>query len=632
MPMQVLVPSSNQTGWGFMAETVEGLLGESARATSRPLWSRLSWMVLACALPTVAVLVYKMMRAADYVGRDNDDVMRLVQVRDLLAGQGWFDLTQTRLGLDGTLMHWSRLIDLPIASLVLLFRPIAGPERAEAIALAIWPILLVVPLLAAMGLAGRRIGGPQCMNFCLGLTAIVATSGNRFHAGSIDHHNVQLVLVATMAAMVVDRRYGAMSFAIAGVAAAMAIAIGVETTPFVAVICLVVAVLWAWEGRAFAAAAIAFGVALAATVTVAFFLTVPPHLYRVVTCDNLSVAFVSLSVTGGILLALAAAAASRFERPMRFAALGVNGALVAGVLLAIAPECLHNPLADLDPLLHELWLDAVSEARSFPAIATQNPSALGALYFCGLYAMAICAWRTRRADSTVLYLTLLALVALNWGISLIQVRAAVFASLLAILPISLLLVDLRARALASVRAPGAWLVYIFAIFISLPMVWAVAGELVANSSENAAETAKRREEPRRCHSAEAMADLQKIEPTLVVGPSNIGAWILRFTKHSALSAPYHRNPEGMLAELKIGLAAPNEASGMLKRLGDPVLAFCAKDPQTRMIIAKSPKGFYGQLDDGRIPEFLEALPVKSGTGLQLFRLKSEPMAMTPEKP
>ena len=39
--------------------------------------------------------------ARDYVGVDNDDVMRLVQVRDFLGGQSWFDLMQYRLGLPG---------------------------------------------------------------------------------------------------------------------------------------------------------------------------------------------------------------------------------------------------------------------------------------------------------------------------------------------------------------------------------------------------------------------------------------------------------------------------------------------------------------------------------------------------
>ena len=32
---------------------------------------------------------------------DNDSLLRLVEVRDLIAGQGWFDLHQYRIGGDG---------------------------------------------------------------------------------------------------------------------------------------------------------------------------------------------------------------------------------------------------------------------------------------------------------------------------------------------------------------------------------------------------------------------------------------------------------------------------------------------------------------------------------------------------
>ena len=46
---------------------------------------------------------------------DPDDVLRLVEVRDLIAGQGWFDLTQHRLDAPngGVGREWSRLGDLP---------------------------------------------------------------------------------------------------------------------------------------------------------------------------------------------------------------------------------------------------------------------------------------------------------------------------------------------------------------------------------------------------------------------------------------------------------------------------------------------------------------------------------------
>ncbi|MCB2057884.1 MAG: AcrB/AcrD/AcrF family protein, partial [Novosphingobium sp.] len=45
---------------------------------------------------------------------DADDTLRMVQVRDLLAGQHFWDLHQYRVDPpQGVLMHWSRLVDLP---------------------------------------------------------------------------------------------------------------------------------------------------------------------------------------------------------------------------------------------------------------------------------------------------------------------------------------------------------------------------------------------------------------------------------------------------------------------------------------------------------------------------------------
>src|SRR5262249_34837222 len=80
---------------------------------------------------------------------DGDDAMRLVEVREFLAGRGWFDLHEFRLdpptGYD---THWSRLIDAGLAGLFLAFRPFVSPDLAEVLMRAVWPLLL---LLAALG-------------------------------------------------------------------------------------------------------------------------------------------------------------------------------------------------------------------------------------------------------------------------------------------------------------------------------------------------------------------------------------------------------------------------------------------------------------------------------------------------
>src|SRR4051794_1752047 len=58
---------------------------------------------------------------------DSDDAMRMVEVRDLMAGQGWFDLTAQRINPpQGLLLHWSRVVDVPIVALISVFRLFAS--------------------------------------------------------------------------------------------------------------------------------------------------------------------------------------------------------------------------------------------------------------------------------------------------------------------------------------------------------------------------------------------------------------------------------------------------------------------------------------------------------------------------
>src|SRR4029078_13165404 len=86
-----------------------------------------------------AVTVATYLLAGSGPTRSTDDAMRLVQVRDLLAGQGWYDLTQYRLSPpEGVVMYWSRLIDVPIAFLIRVTDWAVPAALAERLALTVW--------------------------------------------------------------------------------------------------------------------------------------------------------------------------------------------------------------------------------------------------------------------------------------------------------------------------------------------------------------------------------------------------------------------------------------------------------------------------------------------------------------
>ena len=93
---------------------------------------------------------------------DTDDAMRMVQVRDLLAGQGWYDMTQWRLDAPGgVFMHWSRIIDIPLVLLLKFFGFFLAPEQAERATRIAFPVrcfvglLVAVPLAATIGVLAR---------------------------------------------------------------------------------------------------------------------------------------------------------------------------------------------------------------------------------------------------------------------------------------------------------------------------------------------------------------------------------------------------------------------------------------------------------------------------------------------
>lgn len=603
---------------------------DDERGKASGLFSMLLPSVLGYAVMLIAaILVFHLPTATDYVGPDNDDAMRLVEVRDFLGGQGWFDLTQYRLGLEGgTLMHWSRLVDLPIATLIRAFGIFTDTrEQAEALALMVWPLSLAIAFLFAIGLAGRRLGGITTMHIALGLGSLYLFTFPRFYPGNIDHHNIQLTALMFVLANVLDRRVQGYSHAFAGFAAAFAIAIGAETVPVVAMACIVVALQWAWHGEEFGHAARSFGLSLSLSITALFVATVPPSHYAAVTCDNLSLGFYSLSAIGGAGLFAAAFLGRAADMKLRIAMLlGLAVAVLIAAVL-IAPQCLGNPLGNLDPMLVKLWLNNVTEAKPAWAQMRLAPDTFGGFYAVGFFAIMVCLFRILDRERVEAHLILLALIGVAWAVSIVQVRGSFIANALAILPLALIITDLKRFSNAEPENMNAGFAYIITVLCAVPVVWVFFGAVstkgfgeavTLRALTNASSVSSSKNEA--CRSLTDMAALAKLPPTVVAAPSDSGTTILRYTDHRVLSAPYHRNQAGMLTELHIGLSEPQEAEAFLHGAHVSILAFCPHDVQTQMLAKMKPDGLYAQLEKGRVPAFLQALPVADPDGFRFYRV------------
>ena len=122
----------------------------------------LAWSLLATAFLVIATLAGPGPSLSDWLG-DTDDAVRLVSVRELLAGAPWFDTTLPRIGAPEPLVsHWSRLIDLPLAALIGTLTPLLGPERAELATRAAWPALIFFGLALIVAREAYRRAGAGC--------------------------------------------------------------------------------------------------------------------------------------------------------------------------------------------------------------------------------------------------------------------------------------------------------------------------------------------------------------------------------------------------------------------------------------------------------------------------------------
>ena len=155
-------------------------------------------------LSTFLILVFVFLAAAAYDLSDNvlflgdiDDRLRAVQIRQLLSGKGWYDLTLTGIAMPAPYVSpWSRLVDAPYAAIVWALSHLVGTEQALAIAFNIWPPLLMLAF--AWFSAGCMIrlmprGGNVAPLHAFVAALAMISPALEFAPGRIDHHNLCLL-------------------------------------------------------------------------------------------------------------------------------------------------------------------------------------------------------------------------------------------------------------------------------------------------------------------------------------------------------------------------------------------------------------------------------------------------------
>lgn len=556
---------------------------------------------------------------------DTDDAMRLTVIRDWMAGQNWFDHTQYRLNVPfGAQIHWSRLIDAPIAGLITFFGFFA-PAHAETLAVYVWPLALLLGLLILTSRLSVTLAGPQAQLAGLALPVFSLSIMAEFGPGRIDHHSVQILLslalvLATVLAAKNDAksaRNNAQMGIWAGLAAATSLAIGTEGIVLIAAAIMAFGLLWTVDATK-AAAMRNFGVAFALGTLGHFLLFLPPSSYFAVHCDVLSIVYLVAAMGVGLAFSLLPLLPTQPRQwPLRLMAGGLAGALLVGALLVNFPLCLGGPYAGLDPWLKANWIDHVAEAETaFEALHTMTGFALSLLLPVA-FALIVGTWAAfkshgeqRRAWLVFMLFLLLAALTL-----LIQIRGARLAVAMTVPAGAWLIVWVRTRYLRA-RAPGWALALVLAWlgFSGIPIM--MAFNLVALRGDLAAQTQGAASKAK-CLMPEAFAQLADMPAQRVMTPIDLGAHTLLYTKHSVVGAPYHRNERGLLDTYHFLNGTPEEAQQILARRDIHLVAICPALPEMRGLPDAAPDSLVRQLLDGKTPSWLREIS-KPGSTLRIF--------------
>ncbi len=546
---------------------------------------------------------------------DTDDNMRLMQVRALLDGQGWYDLRNYRLnppaGFD---IHWSRIVDLPIAGLIILLRPFVGVAEAEKLACGIAPLIPLSITFIGMGATVRRLvnplAWPLAIAFLMGSTVALLM----FMPDRIDHHGWQLAMLSLTVAGLCDPN-GPRGGATVGLASAVSLTIGLEMLPYCAMAGAIITLRWVWDGaerRRLFTYALSLGGGCAAG-----FAIFASEANRVMRCDALTPVWLSVFVAAGALLALMALL-SPANRAARLGLAAVAGAIIVGGFVALFPQCLGRPEQVSDEL-YANWLGNVREAKPIYRHPLRVGLPLAALPVMGLIGAAIATWRARGTPAILGWacvglFAIFAMLMLLW-----QVRAGPAAQVMAIPGVTALgwivLPWLLGHKSIFVRVFGTVTVFVVisGLFAGLALKWFPIDRPKPYVQRVNRATG-------RCMTMPAMDPLNRLPRQTIFTFVDLGPRLIALTYHSAIAGPYHRNGGAILDVQHAFKGSPAQAREIMRQHGATMMLVCPNMAESTVYRDRAPEGFYSRLAQAEKFPWLTPIPLPKGSPLRLFKI------------
>lgn len=548
---------------------------------------------------SVLLIGFSARMIAGLQAQDPDDFMRLLEVRDWLAGQSWWDVHQYRMNPPfGADMHWSRLIDLPIGVLLAGFRLILPEQMATGAAMTLWPLMqLLVAMLLVRRLVlalGEGEGTAMVGAAIVPLFPVLTTT---FMPLRIDHHGAQAIMA--LWSVLTLRRPGARGAATAGLLVALWLEISLEGLMLAACLSALLALRYLTRRQADLApflAAPATGSALI------FVMTRPLSHLSHPTTDAMSWPHMAAFALGAALMAALPRMPGQDSPGGRLVGLAMVAIAGAGVILGgLGPGAL-NPFARLDPVVRAWWFDKIPEGLPITAQDVQTVAML--VWTLGLAgAGLVFARRHARRPEQWNEPAAMALVAAL--LSLLIMRSSVAAQLLCVPLSALMIARLFPRARALKGAPARIVGSLACVLLLTPSFASGAGKVLQQHLPASDPGARGLGAPSRAGSTACdLAGLVRLPRATLFATLDLGPEILVRTQHNVVMSGYHRNSPVMARVIEAFSGDPAQARELVRESHAGYVVLCTADPEAWTMASRRPDDLAASLLADRVPAWL----------------------------
>ena len=125
----------------------------------------------------------------------------------------------------------------------------------------------------------------------------------------------------------------------------------------------------------------------------------------------------------------------------------------------------------------------------------------------------------------------------------------------------------------------------------------------------------------RCPSLPALAPIGRMPKATIFTFVDLSPRLITMTHHSAIAGPYHRNGEAILDVYHAFGGTAENARAIIERHGATLLLLCPNMSESTIYKARHPKGFYANLTNGKVPDWLEPVALPKGSPFLLWRVK-----------